>query len=50
LHRKHQCELVTKAVQATRNHLAGSEHTMAVVVDFLTELEKWPNQSLQRTR
>ena len=43
-------ELVTRAVQAVRNHLAGSEHTMAVVVDFLAELEEWPNQSLQRTR
>ncbi len=50
LHRKNQCELVAKAVQATRNHLDGSEHTMAVVVDFLTELEKWPNQWLQRVR
>lgn len=50
LQRKHQCELVTKAVRATRNLLAGSEHTRAVVLDFLTELEKWPHQSLQRTQ
>ena len=50
LHREHQRELVTKAVHAARNHLADAEHATAVVVDFLTELEKWPNQSLQRTR
>jgi hypothetical protein len=46
LRRKHQCELVTNAVRAALQHLSASEHTRAITVDFVTELEKFPNNRM----
>jgi hypothetical protein len=46
LRRKNHCALVTRAVQNIHQHLKNSGKVNAVVLDFVTELEKFPNRAL----